>query len=324
MKNLSLLTLVMVISASAFAAPKKKAATAPAEGQTTIQLDEAAEKKNKVDGNIDEEITNKKLRTESGSKSKYSLSTNLIYNGGSVNEPFAAERPNLYASSGIETKTAMALGASIRYRANKNDSFTLGVTAGAITPLQGDVNKGQQFQLYDPSLGYSRAFQAMGLQNIFGAGVSYGTSKVSVANDKVGDIGVGHTVMKTFKNGVSLGGAVQFDYNFYSTGAGDNKNNRISGYGGDSRTDWSLGLYPMFEYEFTDKLSFRTVFRYTSWFHNLGDDNDSILKEVGTQSMGLGWSVTRDIYLYPNIQFLWQDIDSERTNVAVNMTANIF
>ena len=43
--------------------------------ENKMTLEDAADKKNKVDGDIDEEITNPKLRADSGSKSKWSDST---------------------------------------------------------------------------------------------------------------------------------------------------------------------------------------------------------------------------------------------------------
>jgi len=42
------------------------------------------------------------------------------------------------------------------------------------------------------------------------------------------------------------------------------------------------------------------------------------------QSVGLGISVTRDIFLYPNIQFIPSDIRSDRTNIAMSASINIF
>jgi hypothetical protein len=41
------------------------------------------------------------------------------------------------------------------------------------------------------------------------------------------------------------------------------------------------------------------------------------------QSAGLGISVTRDIYLYPNVQFIPEDVRSDRTNVGVSANINL-
>jgi hypothetical protein len=39
--------------------------------------------------------------------------------------------------------------------------------------------------------------------------------------------------------------------------------------------------------------------------------------------MGIGYSVTRDIYLYPNLQFAPEQISAQHTNVAINATINL-
>jgi hypothetical protein len=42
------------------------------------------------------------------------------------------------------------------------------------------------------------------------------------------------------------------------------------------------------------------------------------------QSVGVGVSVTRDIFLYPNIQFLPNQIMASETNVGLTATVNVF
>ena len=46
-----------------------------------------------VQEDIDNEITNARMRAESGSKSKHSISASLGYNGGSLNDAFSKTRP---------------------------------------------------------------------------------------------------------------------------------------------------------------------------------------------------------------------------------------
>ena len=53
-------------------------------------------------------------------------------------------------------------------------------------------------------------------------------------------------------------------------------------------------------------------------------DNFTFAKNKIYQSVGLGISVTRDIYLYPNVQFLPEDIRSDLTNVALSANINVF
>ncbi len=332
MKSLNILPLAFLLAlpnvhAATSSSTKQKRLVAQNTSRSTLKMDNTDPKRNKVDGDIDQEITNPKLRAESGSKSKISMSFGVNYQGSSLQEPLAADRPNLYAAAGSEQFSALDGSVSTRYRLDKNNSFTLGVGLGMITPLQGDVdgNDGKnQFRVKNPSVAYSRVFQAWGLQNIFSAGVNIGTDTIASDMDRVVSPSVGYTLMKDFKNRLSMGISASYVYSYYSTSAGENKKFTTNSYGGDARTEYDIGLYPMAEYALTDKMSLRTVARYTSWFHLLGSKENSLLHENGTQSFGVGYAVSRDIYLYPNVQFLWQDLKSERTNVALSATINLF
>lgn len=295
-----------------------------AQGETKMKVEDA--KGNKVDGDIDEEITNQKLRAESGSKSKYSMSMSLAYTGGSVSRPFGVERPNLGGLPGTQTVTSVDGTIAARYRATKNDSFTLGVGVGLYTPFHGDVDANDnQFNVYDPSLGYSRAFAAGGLQNIAELGVGIGTSKESRDIDYLTSVSAEYTLLKSWQNGLSFGVASALSYSFYDSEPGENASTAIKQYGGDRRTEWFVALYPFAEYQINDTFSLRTVFGYFRWRHLYGDDEQlRLLKITNYQSVGVGMSVTRDIYLYPNVQFIPEDITSDRTNVALSATINVF
>lgn len=326
MTKLLLSTLALSMS-FAVHAQEQTSATAT-EGETKMKIEDAANKKNKVDGDIDQEITNKKLRAESGSKSKFSLSLDATYTGGSIEKPLNEKRPNLYGRPGTQTVSSMTVGPDIRYRWTKNDSVTFGTSFGVNSPLQGDINAGgrkKQYRIGDPSLGYSRAGKIGSLQSILSLGTSYGTSPESLDTKKTFDVAASWTLMRTFTNGLSVGLATTLGNTFYSDAAGSNDNFAIDGYGGDDRTDYEVALYPLAEYEINDMFSLRTVARYTTWYHNYGDASvDRLLHYKGTQSFGLGMSLARDFYVYPNIQFDWANMKSDRTNVAVSAIVNVF
>lgn len=293
------------------------------EGETKMKIEDAADKKNKVEGDIDQEITNKKLRAESGSKSKFSLSLDATYTGGGLDKPFDSRRPNLYGRPGTQVVSSMSLGPNVRYRWTKSDSITFGTSLGVATPLQGDLNgKKGQLRVGDPGIGYSRVGKIGNLQSILGFGASYATSPESLDIKKTVAADASWTLMRTYQNGLSIGLAAGISNTFYSTAAG---NGNEKGYGKDDRGDYDIALYPMLEYEFNDMLSFRTVSRYTTWYHMYGDpEAGRLLHYKGTQSVGLGMSLARDFYLYPNVQFLVEDLTSDRTNVGATAIINVF
>jgi hypothetical protein len=87
--------------------------------------------------------------------------------------------------------------------------------------------------------------------------------------------------------------------------------------------DYSFGFYPFAEYVFSDRLNLRTVFRPFTFEHIRSEPFGNVIRNVYTQSVGVGVSVTRDIYLYPNVQFVPEDFRSELTNVGLSANINI-
>jgi hypothetical protein len=320
---LSSLVFAFSISSVAFAASEQKTTS---DSQSTLKIDDAAGKKNKVEGDIDQEILNARLRAESGSKSKFSMSVKGAYTGGSVESAFGQKRPLLSSDPGNQDFTSLDIGLNARYRSTKNDSFTLGTAFGFVTPFQGRVNKEKDaINVNDPNIGYNRVGKVFGLQTVGTVSYAYGTSIPSRRIDETHQGGLSYNVMKDFGNGLTAGASLATGYNFYASKAGENANARSTSYGNDRRTEFSLGLFPQAEYAITDKLAARTVFGYFNWRHLYGDQNRfRMLQTYVYQSIGVGWSITRDIYLYPNIQFVPDNIRSDFTNVALSTTINVF
>ena len=319
----------LVLSLSYSGVIHAQEAAAPAEGETKVKIEDAADKKNKVAGDIDEEITNARMRAESGSKSKFSLSSSIGYTGGSLNKPLGENRPNLAGTPETQTATSVDIGLDARYRWTKNDSFTLGTSAGLYTPFQGDVNgEEKQLNIYNPNVGYARVGKVGDFQTTFGVSADAGTSQESQNVDYVSGVGLSYNALYSFTNGLTLGSSVGVGYNFYSTGAGaENKAGtaREGYYGGDRRTEYTLAIYPYAEYSFNDMFSARTVFGYFNWKHLYGDSNTPrLLQTFVYQSVGVGISVSRNVYLYPNIQFVPDNIRSDFNNVALSATLNMF
>jgi|FLYM01.1.fsa_nt_gi hypothetical protein len=350
MINVSMLGLLaaLLMNATAFAQATSTSTQAGEKSQKVgevIQEDPSSKTDDratpgKEEKDIDEEITNVRMRADSGSKSKWSLSSSLGYTGGSVDDPFGKERPNIQAyrvaMPGVQTNTSLDGSASIRYRANKNDSFTFGTSFGIMTPLHGDnTDPGQnQFNVWDPGVSYSRVFAGWGLQNVFSASGTVGTSNESRGVDRVGALGMSITTLKVFESGVTTGISLSTSRSFYDSKPGQNERGLARNadrspnpdfYGGDVRTNWSLGIFPFAEYAFNDTWQLRTVFGMFNFRNLYGDDNSwRLLRVYDYQSIGVGYSLTRDIYIYPNVQIIPTDVRKELTNVAISATLNIF
>ncbi len=309
--------LVATFSLRAFAAEQKS------ESASKLKVEEVTGQKNKVAGDIDEEISNAKMRAESGSKSKYSMSTKIDYSGGSLGSPFNADRPNLSGVPGSEIKSSISATLNARFRATKNDSFTAGTSFAMMAPLKDEQRK---TNFRDPTVGYNHvakigAFQTVGVLSYY-----YGTSNESKAQDLTHQVNASLNAMHDFGNGLTAGSSFSSSYNNFTSRPGTNEANvRPGQYGNDKRVAWDFSIYPQAEYKFNDKYSARTVFGYFNWKHLYGDPNKGrLLQKFVYQSLGVGIAVTRDIFLYPNVQFVPDNIRSDFTNVAMSATINVF
>ena len=287
---------------------------------STSKADATTATANKVDGDIDEEITNARMRAASGSRSKISMSASLGYDGGSIKDPLSAERPNL--SGDPEVLVASEFGGSIsaRYRANKNDSFTFGAGVSYLQPLQ-DGDKyadANEFNVSNPSLGYSRVYKIGSFQTISGASYTHGTAEGWKRAELNSIVGVSHTMMHAFKGtGFSAGFAVSFSVFNNGDIAGLDQSD-------DTRNRFSLGLFPMAEYQISDTLVARTVFGYFNFRNRRNLGSTDFRRNYEYQSVGIGIVASRDIWIYPNVQFIPDNLSVDNTNVAVSATMNLF
>ncbi len=259
-----------------------------------------------VTEDIDNEITNAKMRADAGSKSKHSISLGVGYNGGSLKDAFSSKRPNIAANSTVETKTAASGDISYRYRLTASDSLTAGFGLKWLTPSY----NGERVEASNPGIGYSKAFKAGKVQNSIAAGVNKITAAELVEGQKMDySFDLGHTgIMEIGQSGWQLGLSTSLSYYNYTQ--------LIEG-----QSEYEVGLYPFVEYAFNDKYNFRTVYR-GNVYGSTRENNMAFEQYEPTQSLGIGIAATRDIFLYPNIQWVWRDVTAEKTNVAVSASMN--
>ena len=281
---------------------------------------------------IDEEITNARMRSELGSKSQWSFKSSLGYNGGSMEKPFESIRPAYRSGATAETLTQLAGNVGVNYRVSKGGNLSFGTGVVIMDPLHGDITKdfqdprtGRQgtdvkrSQVSNPYLDYSHGYRAMGAQMISSMTYTHYTEEDYTSADtgynQLGNVSVSQTVLADFGDSKWQGGAsLTIDKDIAK---------------GDMaapapRYDLGVGLFPFAEYSFNDTYSFRTVFGYFQFAKYENYDNSDLFQIEPYQSMGVGISVTRDIYVYPNVQFTPKDLRADRTNVAVSANINLF
>ncbi|MFA7613847.1 MAG: hypothetical protein WCY48_06385 [Candidatus Caldatribacteriota bacterium] len=314
--NVLVLLVAMGLTTASFAQTTKKATTTttPAvESKSTEGVDEA-----------DQLITNRRLRASSGSLSKWSAALFFDYSGGSVADPLRADRPNIIAGGENLLLQNLTSSIGVRYRATTKDSFSLSIGGFMSTPFHdkgarvNDENKkgfkkhNRELTFSDPALGYTHLDNFAGWQSVTSVSYTYITNS---EQDKAGynsSFYIGQTFMREVGNtGFSYGAAATWTRYFH-----DKKGDQVKN---------TIGLFPAAEYVINDTFNLRTVFGWQYYGQSREQAKDDVwTKRKVYQSVGLGISVTRDIYLYPNIQFIPSDIRSDRTNIAISANINVF
>jgi hypothetical protein len=315
-------------------------ANAQQDSQSSMKASDAVDPKDKAKAELGENdpdnlLTNAKLRAESGSKSRFSIASTLGYLGGSVSHPFGDSRPNIQGANGVTDVTDIEGGINFKYNITPRDSILLGEVVRFVTPF-GSLSTvpngypGQKVDSYAPQLLYQRIYKSMGLQSYFQVGPGWETrtdftkhgylGNLSIYNVNAYDIG-----KSRFTVGVESG----LTYSWFKSpkAYGSDEGYTTANETASNYTDYALLVYPYLEYKITDRFNIRTVSELVSLEHtmNFNGNYNVWKKDVALQSVGIGISVTRDIFLYPNIQFVPDhSISATRTNFALNTDINLF
>jgi len=279
----------------------------------------------KVD-EADELITNRRFRASNGSLSKFSMNTSLTYSGGSIEKPLAADRPNI-SNAGDTTSIAGISGTfNGSYRINTLNRLSLGAGLQMLAPFNDSIDTNDQraknefddnrgeMDVSNPYLSYTHMNKFFGVQTVFTAGVKQFTASnlTEIGYQNSGDITI-NTMYNP--NGSSFSFGVLGVYSKYFF---DNNDERFQA----NQNDVVWGFLPQAEYVINDKFNLRTIIR-SNWYQNSKADSDFSQRPV-TQSVGLGISVNRDIFLYPNIQFVYENLQAANTNIGFTANINMF
>ncbi len=316
----------LCVSAQSFAED-----TSEEKSETSVKVEDI--KKDEKEG-VDSEITNKKMRAQLGSKSKYSMSTEMSYSGGSISKPFDSERLNL-SGKGAPVFVKMSGSVSGRYRIDKRQSVSLSTGVTVVQPFHASdseldhENYLDKTKVSNPGVSYSYATKMMGLQMVNGAGATLYTSDSAKRINSVGGVYVSNTILG------SIGKAGNFQVGLASYLSGDFfSGNKFKGNSVRERQyDYAVQFFPFAEYVLNDTFNLRTVFQQLQYFHNVDAPGSGAFEVVnGAQSLGLGISVSRNVFLYPNFQFSTENLSSKwisdnfakTSTVGINATVNMF
>ena len=287
------------------------------------------EVKEKKADKADELITNRRFRAQSGSLSSLSINSSLSYSGGSLQRPFAADRPNIVGAGDVAAIAGLGGSINGNYRITKVDRVGVGAgfqmlapfhssideTVDANTRAQFETNK-QNLDVADPYISYTRLANFYGVQTVLSAGVTkYTTGNTT---DIGYDFSTGLSINTMYDFGgskFSVGLLALYDRNFFDD---DNPAFALR------QNETVFGFLPQAEYVINDTFNLRTIVRSHWYQNNRLRPSDKFTKRPVTQSVRLGISISRDVFLYPNVQFAYDNFRASNTNVGLTANINMF
>lgn len=276
----------------------------------------------------DQLITNRRFRASNGSLSPLSMNVQVNYLGGSLQNPFSATRPNISNAGDTALIAGLSGTLSGSYRLSKLHRLNLGVGVQMLAPFHSNsgsedpsINQefdenARDFDASNPSFSHSYMNNFSGVQTIVTTGVTkYTAGNLTNAGYNAGlDLSV-NTMYEFPGTGFSLGMLFVGTRNFFN----DDSARLLS-----RQNETVFGFLPQAEYVINDTFNLRTIVRSHWYQNNREGDSDDFTKRPVTQSLGLGISVSRDVFLYPNIQFAYQELTLANTNVGMQMSMNLF
>ena len=338
-QNLSLLIAALTFSAMQAGAQSSSAkiGAASTTNTSTSKIEDLKKPTEKMK-DVDDEITDARMRASLGSKSKWSLKSDFSYSGGSINDPFGSIRPNYRASATAESLSYLSGNLGVNVRIGQKDSISFGSGLTINDPFHGDITKPAadtrrgrkadavlpRYEMSTPFVSWSRGYKAMGTQMSTSVSTTYYTDEdTSKFQNYLGSVSLSQVFLANFGTSKWNGGvSLSLSKYLYNGALTDPDYVALQNQGRFQRSDIGVGLFPFLQYTFNDTYSFRTVFGYLQF--SKYEINDRYIQLEPYQSVGFGISVTRDIYLYPNIQFTPKDIRDDRTNVALSTNINLF
>jgi len=321
MKKAGLILTLTLLAGSTFSQEKK----------STMDNAPLGERQDAVKDEADAKITNRRFRAQNGSLSDFSVNLNVNYSAGSVNKPFAADRPNITGAADTVLSADASVGITGTYRLTKLDRINAGIGMYMLAPFHTTLdteNKTQEeefednqgnLQVNDPFISYTHLNKFFGVQTIFNVGYTRFTNEAFTENRQMRDrVDASINTMYDTGNGFSFGLLVTGYRTFFDSFTNDGKDIRSA------QLESSFGFLPQAEYVINDTFNLRTIVR-THWYDNVrSQSSDEWRTRPITQSVGLGISVSRDIFLYPNIQFAYDNLQADNTNIGLSANINMF
>lgn len=298
---------------------------APAPAPTSVSSETSNSTKSKLSDVLknkkfedDNKITDAKLKAEGGSLSKYSMKFNIGYSGPPTTNMDSSYQPNPDTSRKPK-KVLLSGSLGGKYRIDSGTSVNAGTGVTSNDPAHGSP----EYNMNDPFIGYNILSRVNGIQMSHYFKVARVTTpiytsvgedgSVSYDNWLVYDLGTSRLALE-FDTGVG--------YYFYNRGA------NMAAKGRDLKAEitasrYSVTFIPILKYRFTDKLNVETSVSFSYTNYRSTTDNTLWNQSLSTQRLGIGYAITRDIYINPYISFYPDQFSPDYTAFNISTTFSL-
>lgn len=328
MHSRAIITSAILLAASSVFAQTTSSAKVPAAPTVSTKEVDTSAKPSGSD-KTDQLITNRNMRSLNGSLSTWSFASTWNYQGGDVNKPIGSSRPNVTGSQDVALVQNLSGTVGISYRMTEVDRLTVGIGLQMASPFSDEAdsrftNNGRkefdrtqgELDASNPQIAYRRVMKPFGVQSILTATSTYYTQ------DALVDRGL------ESKNEVTMNSLYDFGGSRFSAGVvfqgaffTHNKDDQNLQAG---QAAYEFYALPITEFEINDLMNWRAVYRYYWYQQNRAQSSSEWTTLEPTISTGIGFAITRDIFLYPNIQFNPEDVRADRTNLGLSANINLF
>lgn len=271
----------------------------------------------------DERIQDMEMKAKSGSLSVLSMKFDLAYAGPRIDRLGEPDMPNPDHRA-RDNRTSLSGLMGLRLRATSDLAFNASTGVKWYTPYQAmtgqDVPRPRNTKTYDvsnpqASVDYTSLWGKV--QSRSALALVYETQDYYVQKGQTGGFGFSQNLKYALGSSRWIvGSGFDLDFFLYSRNYVPQTDGKVANY----YLSWS----PSVEYKILDRLNFRTSigFSYSAMrkFHNW-----MVWDQIApTQRVGLGWGVTRDIYLNPYINFFIEHPKFATTSLSLMTVFSIF
>lgn len=259
-----------------------------------------------------EEIQDMELKAESGAQTRWSMKASLGYSGPSLAEPLSDKRRN---PDGRFTDVRTSLGGSVglRYRMTQKSTLNFGTGVSAVKPFHGV----EQLDAQDPFLSIDRSYKWGGVQWYSQASQSVSTTEFYRDIGQWGGTSFSQSGRFFVPDSQwTLGFNSSISFFHY-----ERPYSKTSPHGG---SNYFVGFYPNAAYRINSRWMVNTSSAFTAANRRYFKDWSQWDLPNVTQRVGLGWSVTREIYFSPYVNFFWKDPNWKTSNFAFSTIFSVF